>query len=48
MPAMSGAGAMPAQAGPAPCPTCGGAGMQGGMGDVDVLNGHLPARRQTA
>jgi hypothetical protein len=31
MPAKSGAGALPAQAGSAPCPTCGGAGASGAM-----------------
>ena len=44
--AKSGADALPAQAGPAPCPTCGGAGMQGAMATASYVYalGQIEAR----
>jgi PatG Domain len=46
LPARSGLGALPAQAGPAPCPTCGGAGMAGGMAAASYVYalGQIEAR----
>jgi PatG Domain len=45
-PARSGLGALPAQAGPAPCPTCGGVGMQGAMATASYVYalGQIEAR----
>jgi hypothetical protein len=37
MPAKSGIGALPAQAGPAPCPTCGAPGMEGAMATASYV-----------
>jgi hypothetical protein len=37
LPAKSGFGALPAQAGPAPCPTCGAPGLNGGMGTTSYV-----------
>lgn len=46
MPAKPGLGALPAQAGPAPCPTCGGMGMEGAMASASYVYalGQIEAR----
>jgi hypothetical protein len=46
MPAKSGMGALPAQAGPAPCPTCGAPGMEGAMATASYVHalGQIEAR----